>query len=221
MLYQEDMMNAEEKIIIDSFHDLYYIGPIDQGPIYKQTYWMGVLCEKCPLDLWIYQEIIFEVRPDLIIETGTRFGGSALFMAQILDVLGKGEIITIDIDDTITRPEHPRIRYVHGSSSDANLVESLLADRLEEVRLIILDSDHSKAHVVQELQLLASQVSVGSYLIVEDTNINGHPTFPEFGAGPYEAVEEFLETHPEFAVDETREKFLITFNPRGYLRRRR
>src|SRR4051812_13108501 len=128
-------MNVEEKGVIERFHDLYYTGLNNQGPIYKNTFWMGVLCEKCPLDLWIYQEIIFEVRPDLIIETGTRFGGSALFMAQVFDFLGKGEIITIDIDDTITRREHPRITYVHGSSSDAQLVESLLANRPEETRL--------------------------------------------------------------------------------------
>ena len=213
-------MNAQEKIIIENFHDLYYLGlEEDKEPIYKHTYWMNVPCEKCPLDLWIYQEIISATRPDLIIETGTRFGGSALFMAHMLDILGKGEIITIDIDDTISRPDHPRITYVHGSSSDADLIESVLANRPEEVRLVILDSDHSKAHVAQELDLLARHVSVGSYLIVEDTNINGHPTFPTFGEGPYEAVEDFLKTHSEFTVDETKEKFLLTFNPRGYLRR--
>jgi cephalosporin hydroxylase len=212
-------MNAQTTAIVDRFHDLYYEGNEDTGPIYKHTYWMGVPCEKCPLDLWIYQEILAEVRPDLIIETGTRFGGSALFMAHMLDILGKGEIITIDIDDTIARPSHPRITYVHGSSSDAQLIESLLAGRHNEVRLVILDSDHSKAHVDQELDLLAGQVSVGSYLIVEDTNINGHPTFAAFGPGPYESVEQFLETHPEFVVDLSREKFLLTFNPRGFLRR--
>lgn len=140
-------------------------------------------------------------------------------MAHILDLLENGEVLTIDIDNLISRPQHPRITYVHGSSVDPELIESLLADRRDEVRLVVLDSDHSKAHVLQELDLLAHYVSVGSYLIVEDTNINGHPTFPTFGDGPYEALEEFLETHKEFAVDETREKFLLTFNPRGYLRR--
>jgi cephalosporin hydroxylase len=212
-------MNAQEKTIIENFHNLYYNGPEDKGQIFTRTYWMKVPCEKCPLDLWIYQEIISEIRPDLIIETGTRFGGSALFMAHILDILGKGEIITIDIDYMISRPIHPRVKYVHGSSSDTNLIESVLADRHDEARMVVLDSDHSKAHVLQELHLLAPYVSVGSYLIVEDTNINGHPIFPTLGAGPYEAVEEFLETHKEFAVDEAREKFLMTFNPRGYLRR--
>lgn len=212
-------MSTQEKTIIEDFHNLYYNGPADREQIYKRTYWMKVPCEKCPLDLWVYQEIISEIRPDLIIETGTRFGGSALFMAHILDILGKGEIITIDVDDTISRPIHPRIKYVHGSSSDRNLVESALANRHDKVRMVVLDSDHSEAHVLGELRLLAPYVSVGSYLIVEDTNVNGHPTFPSFGAGPYEAVEKFLKTHKDFAVDDSREKFLITFNPRGYLRR--
>ena len=212
-------MDAQESSIVENFHNLYYFGTQEQGLIFTRTFWMNVPCQKCPLDLWMYQEIIAELQPDLIIETGTLFGGSALFMAHVLDILGKGEILTIDIDDTIARPPHPRVKYVHGSSVDTALVDSLLADRRDEVRLVVLDSDHSKAHVLQELALLASYVSVGSYLIVEDTNINGHPTFPTFGDGPYEAVEEILETHKEFVVDEAREKFLLTFNPRGYLRR--
>ena len=213
-------MNARERLAVHDFHNLYYNGPQGEGRIYDRTRWMNVPCEKCPLDLWIYQEIIAEIRPDLIIETGTRFGGSALFMAHVLDVLAKGEIITIDIDASVARPSHPRIRYVHGSSADTALIESALGRRPErEVRMVVLDADHTKAHVLAELGLLAPYVSTGSYLIVEDTNVNGHPAFPEFGAGPYEAVEEFLGTHHEFAVDETREKFLMTFNPRGYLRR--
>lgn len=212
-------MNSRERTVVENFHELYYLGPEGEGTIYSRTDWMGIKCQKCPLDLWIYQEIISELRPDLIIETGTCFGGSALFMAHILDLLGKGEIVTIDIDNTLPRPSHPRVTYVHGSSVDATLIKSALASRPAEVCMVVLDSDHSKAHVLQELNLLSPYVSVGSYLVVEDTNINGHPVLPTFGAGPHEAVEEFLETHKEFMVDETREKFLMTFNPRGYLRR--
>ena len=145
-------MDEQESTIVENFHNLYYFGPKEQGLIFTRTFWMNVPCEKCPLDLWIYQEIIAELRPDLIIETGTRFGGSALFMAHILDLLGKGEILTIDIDNSIPRPPHPRITYVHGSSVDTALIESLLADRRDEVRLVVLDSDHSKAHVLQELR---------------------------------------------------------------------
>jgi len=83
----------------------------------------------------------------------------------------------------------------------------------------VLDSDHSKSHVLNELNLLAPYVSLGSYIIVEDTNINGHPSYPSFGEGPYEAVEEFLESTRNFTVDYSKEKFLMTFNPNGYLKR--
>ena len=206
-------MDPESRDIISAFHDLYYNGLAGEGRIYERTKWMGVACLKCPLDMWAYQEILHEVRPDLVIETGTHMGGSALFMAHILDLLGKGEIITIDTQ-TAVRPSHPRIRYVLGSSADETLVGDLLRGRSDEVRLVVLDSDHG-----EELELFSPFVTVGSYLIVEDTNINGHPTLPSHGPGPFEAVTTFLESHPEFVVDETREKFLMTFNPRGFLKR--
>ncbi len=85
--------------------------------------------------------------------------------------------------------------------------------------MIILDSDHSRENVTRELVAYSPLVTQGSYLIVEDTNVNGHPVLPDFGAGPMEAVEAFLAAHPTFEVDERREKFLMTFNPRGFLRR--
>ena len=213
-------MLSVEQMVIEGFHELYYNGSPDEGQIFTRTYWMGFPCLKCPLDLWIYQEIIVEIRPDLIIETGTYMGGSALFLAHMLDIIGKGEIITIDIIENPARPVHPKIKYIKGSSSDANLIDSLLKVRPDdEIRLVILDSDHSKNHVLQELNVLAPYVSRGSYLIVEDTNINGHPAYPSFGEGPYEAVEEFLTINKSFVVDKNREKFLLTFNPNGYLRR--
>ena len=211
-------MDPESRDIISAFHDLYYNGLAGEGRIYERTKWMGVACLKCPLDMWAYQEILHEVRPDLVIETGTHMGGSALFMAHILDLLGKGEIITIDTQ-TAVRPSHPRIRYVLGSSADETLVGDLLRGRSDEVRLVVLDSDHSEDHVHRELELFSPFVTVGSYLIVEDTNINGHPTLPSHGPGPFEAVTTFLKSHPDFVVDETREKFLMTFNPRGFLKR--
>ena len=211
-------MDSETRDIINAFHNLYYNGPPGEGHIYQRTQWMGVPCLKCPLDMWAYQEILHEIRPDLVIETGTHMGGSALFIAHMLDLIGKGEIVTIDSQAAV-RPSHPRIRYVLGSSADEALVGGLLRDRSDEVRLVVLDSDHTETHVSRELELFSPWVTVGSYLIVEDTNINGHPTFPTFGPGPFEAVTTFLENHPDFVVDRSREKFLMTFNPRGFLKR--
>jgi cephalosporin hydroxylase len=212
-------MDPEARHIVNAFHDLYYNGLPGEGHIFQRTQWMGVPCLKCPLDMWVYQEILHEIRPDLVIETGTHLGGSALFMAHVLDLLGKGEIITIDVNAAI-RPSHPRIRYVLGSSADTALVGELLRDRRpDEVRMVTLDSDHTETHVSRELELLSPWVTVGSYLIVEDSNINGHPTFPTFGPGPFEAVAAFLDTHTDFIVDPSREKFLMTFNPCGFLKR--
>ena len=213
-------MTPSEKAAIEAFHRLYYDGPAGEGRVHHRTRWMGVETLKCPLDLWVYQEILFEVRPDLVVETGTHKGGSALFLAGMLDLLGKGEVTTVDVRSNPARPAHPRIRYVTGSSADPQVVASIFAGRRSgETCLVILDSDHAKAHVARELAAFAPRVSVGSYLIVEDTNVNGHPVLPDFGPGPHEAVDEFLASHPEFETDGSREKFLMTFNPRGFLKR--
>ena len=210
--------STEHQAIINAFHQLYYEGLPGQGHIFSRTSWMNVPCLKCPLDLWVYQEIIAELRPDLIIETGTYAGGSALFMAHVMDIVGKGEVISIDIE-LKPRPFHSRITYVTGSSADGSLISSLLDRRAAETRLVVLDSDHKKQHVLAELRLLAPYVSVGSYVIVEDTNINGHPAAPSFGDGPQEAVQEFLRGNSNFVRDHSREKFLMTFNPNGFLKR--
>jgi cephalosporin hydroxylase len=210
-------MTPEEKAVVEAFHRLYYEGPAGEERPHKRTHWMGFPCLKCPLDLWIYQELIVEVKPSLIVETGTYYGGSALFLAQVLDAVGGGEVVTIDVEEKSPRPAHPRIRYVRGSSADAALVSSVLGERKAE--LVVLDSDHSRAHVAAELELFAPRVAAGGYLVVEDSNVNGHPVWPDYGAGPFEAIQEFLPRHPEFAADPAREKFLMTFNPGGYLKR--
>ncbi len=213
-------MKPDEKGIVEAFHRLYYDGPEGEGRVHHRTRWMGVPCLKTPLDLWIYQEILFEVRPDVVVETGTHLGGSALFLAQMMDLHGRGEVVSIDVLDAPARPKHPRIRYVHGSSADESLVRAVFAGRpAGETTLVVLDSDHGRDHVRRELELFAPFVSRGSYLIVEDSNVNGHPVLPEHGPGPAEAIAPFLAAHPEFARDASREKFLLTYNPGGYLKR--
>lgn len=204
--------------ITNDFHRLYYNSGLSGGT-WHNTFWLGVPTWKCPLDLWIYQEIIFEKRPDLIVETGTAFGGSALFMAGMCDMVGKGRIVTIDIEDR-DRPQHERIEYLLGSSTDEDIVEQALHDLPDDGEvLVILDSDHSRDHVLDELRIYSRFIKKDGYLIVEDTNVNGHPVLPDFGPGPMEAVEDFLKEDNGFAVDDTREKFYMTYNPRGFLKR--
>ena len=203
--------------VTEAFHRLYY-----DTAVWKDTYWLGVRTQKCPLDLWVYQEILHEVRPDLVIETGTAHGGSAYYLASVMDLLGRGEIVTVDIHPVEGRPEHARITYLTGSSTADEVVEQVerLAEGHERI-LVILDSDHSREHVLDELRIYSRFVSPGSYLIVEDTNVNGHPAKPEHGPGPMEALEEFLPGTDEFEMDAAREKFFLTFNPRGFLRKKR
>ena len=201
--------------IARQFHSLYYKSG---DTTWDNTFWMGAKVLKCPLDLWVYQEIIFDTKPDVIVETGTRHGGSALYLASLCDLLGHGRVISIDIEPAKGRPAHPRITYLLGSSTSVQMIRDVETAVLGNAVMVSLDSDHSKAHVLEEMRLYSRFVSKGHYMIVEDTNVNGHPVLPEFGPGPLEAVEEFLVDHDEFEVDEAREKFLLTFHSRGFLK---
>jgi cephalosporin hydroxylase len=126
----------------------------------------------------------------------------------------------VDIDPIPDRPSHPRITYLQGSSTAPDVFDRVKAMAASAQRtLVILDSDHSRDHVLAEMNLYADLVSPGSYMIVEDTNVNGHPVLPEFGPGPMEALDDFLSERSDFVIDRSKEKLLITFNPRGYLRK--
>ncbi len=208
-----------QKDVVDAFHKLYYDSTrFNKG--FEDTYWLGTKILKCPLDLWIYQELISRVKPDVIVETGTMYGGSALYMASLCEMLGKGKIVTVDIDNKPVRPKHKRITYIHGSSTDEKIVEQVKSHiGKNDTVLVILDSDHTRDHVFKEMQMYNSLVTKNSYMIVEDTNVNGHPVYPTFGPGPMEAVEEFMKSKNNFEVDKDCEKFYLTFNPHGYLKK--
>lgn len=208
-----------QKEVVDNFHKLYYDSNIF-GKTFVDTFWLGIPILKCPLDMWIYQEILYEQKPDLIIETGTAGGGSALYFASLFDMLGNGEIVTVDIEANDKRPQHKRIKYILGSSSAPEIFSQVQAlARGKKKVMVILDSDHSQKHVLDELRLYHSLVTKGSYLIVEDSNVYGHPVFIEHGPGPMEAMNVFLKENNQFEVDRSREKFYMTFNPSGYLRK--
>ena len=209
---------AVRDLIVRQFHRLYYHS-LDRT--WKDTYYRGTTIWKCPLDLWLYQELLHRLRPALIVETGTAFGGSAHFLADLCDALGlDAQITTIDVEHKDGRPQHPRVQYVTASSTDPGVVAEVYASvPAGATTLVVLDSDHSRDHVLDELRAYADLVTVGSYVVVEDTNVNGHPAYPEFGPGPMEAVEAFLAEDDRFEVDAGLEKFFMTFNPRGYLKK--
>ena len=205
----------ENSKIIQNFHSLYY-----NSRVWENTRFLNWPILKCPLDMWIYQEIICETSPDLIIETGTFFGGSALYMAFICDILGKGKIITVDICPNPQVPKHRRITYLNGSSIAPEIITQIKSmNQGSKSVMVILDSDHSCAHVTEELKLYNEFVTEGNYLIVEDSNVNGNPIKPDFGPGPMEAIEIFLKAHREFTIDKGRAKFFMTQNPNGFLKK--
>jgi cephalosporin hydroxylase len=200
--------------VVDAFRRRY----LETG-VWTSTTWMGRQVIKSPLDLWIYQEILFETRPDVIVETGTWYGGSAHYLASICDLIQGGRVITIDLKRQEGCPEHPRITYLTGSSVSREVLDRVRGALSSEDRvMVILDSDHSRDHVLAELRAYAPLVSTGCYLIVEDTAATPILT-PDVGPGPREAVEQFLHENSLFTIDRQCEKFLMTWQPGGYLRR--
>jgi cephalosporin hydroxylase len=201
--------------IVDQFHKLYHASG---ATTWKNTRYRGVRVLKNPFDLWIYQELLDELRPELIIETGTFAGGSALYFADLCDLFGRGRVLSIDIDEQPNRPTHDRITYLRGSSTAPEIMEQVQAALpVDGPVLVLLDSDHSATHVRDELRLYAPLATVGSYVVVEDTTVDD--VLPSYGPGPKVAVAEFLATTNEFEIDLEREKLLLTSNRMGYLLR--
>jgi cephalosporin hydroxylase len=231
LAFRSEFPTAERQDLVSRFHKLYY-DSFAQNKTWYNTHFLGARVQKCPFDLWIYQELIYELKPDVIIETGTLLGGSAYYLSTLCDLVGKGRVVTVDIDPvSVTlsretrppekvRPAHPRLTYVTGSSTAPDIFA-----RVKEMTagascvLVILDSDHSEKHVWDELNLYAPLVTKGSYVVVEDSNINGHPVYPEFGPGPMEAIDRFMKGNTDFVIDTDREHHMVTFNPKGYLKR--
>ena len=215
---EQPPLSSEGADVVRRFHELYYRRWSDGGDTINLS-WFGHKLLKCPLDLWIYQELLYRTRPDFVVETGTLHGGSALYFAMIMDHLDHGRVITVDTTIQPNRSEHSRISYLTGSSVDAAIIQQVLEAVGSKRAMVVLDSDHSAAHVFDEMIAYSRLVQPGDYLIVEDTNVNGHPVLPDFGPGPMEAVDRFLAQNDEFAIDQRCERFLMTLYPRGYLRR--
>jgi cephalosporin hydroxylase len=192
---------------------------------WKRTHWLGVPILKLPSDLWMYHEVVWETRPDLIVETGTARGGSALFFASLFDLMrSTGRVVTVDLVRCPEEyPAHPRIQFITGSSTSPETLAMVRAQiRPGDRVMVVLDSDHSEVHVRKELELYSPLVTPGCYLVVEDTNVNGHPVFRTHGPGPMEAVVDFLASDSGrlFESDRSRDhQFGFTFYPRGWLRR--
>lgn len=188
--------------------------------------WMGIPAHKLPLDMWIYQEIIYETRPDVIVEIGSYAGGSTLFLAHVLEMIGSGLVVAVDIERSVFKADHDRIVTVTGDSSSDPIVGRVVGICEGKKVMVIHDGDHNRAQVLKDLRLYAPLVSKGSYLIVED-GISDQMTLGVAGGifgdfkdgGPLAAVREFLQENDDFVVDPSRERYVLTYNPEGFLKR--
>ena len=199
-----------------------YVRWFHEANVWKNMSWHGVRTLKLPSDIWNYQEIIFEHRIEHVVETGTRHGGSALFFAEALAARAKdGRVVSVDIDSQSRQlASHERITFLVGDSAAPAMVERALALLPAERGpiFLILDSDHSRDHVLRELRAWVPKLKRGDYLIVEDTIVNGHPVRPEHGPGPLEAIAQYLAEAPGLLThDRAREaKFGASFAARGH-----
>ena len=227
MLPRSEKLTPGEWALVDAFHRLYY----EKGCV-GMPMWLGLPMIKTPFDLWTYQEVFTATRPDWVIESGTCFGTSAWYFAHILACLGHGQVLSVDITNDVVglwhwvlrdedgtsavpfteRPTHPRLHYLLGDITEPETIAAIAAQVRGRV-MVICDSNHDMAHVSLEMERLAPLVTPGCYLVVEDTNVGGHPIQEGPAPGPYEAVEVFLDKHREFAADVTAgERFLLSMH---------
>ena len=208
------------RLAVEKYHLWYY-----NTEVWDKTTFLGIPCLKSVSDMWNYQEIIFELKPSLIIEFGAYKGGATLYFSEILKMIGtNSKVLTVElkpyrIDERVR--SNPHIEVLECST-----LEPLVAKRIKDLReefpgaaFTILDSKHHKEHVLGEMKNLRNVLRRGDYLIVEDSNINGHPVSPGWGEGPMEAILAYEREFPSDYIHDTgREcKFGFTFAPKGFL----
>ncbi|MGI0086243.1 MAG: cephalosporin hydroxylase family protein [Nitrososphaerales archaeon] len=209
---------------------------VKMGWALKYSYnfsWMGRPVVQMPEDLLMVQEVIHKVRPDVIVETGVAHGGSSVFYASLFEIFSHGRVISIDVE---IRPhnrkaleEHPlkkRITLIEGSSTAPETLQAVRASIApNEKVMVILDSNHTKDHVLSELRMYSPLVGAGSYIVAADGNMEDLHDVPggkpEWATdNPKAAIHEFLVSHPEFEIDPEPTRLGITYWPDGYLRRK-
>ena len=194
--------------------------------------WMGIPIIQFPEDICMMQELIWKVRPDIIIECGVAHGGSLVFYASLLELLGRGQVIGVDVEirhynrvAITNHPMAPRITLIEGSSISREVV-ARIKKRIRNAKkvMVVLDSNHSAKHVAQELKLYSELVTPGSYLVAMDGAQGYVWDIPSGKAewkrdNPLTAIEQFLSRDKRFAADDHYTRLKVTANPKGFLRR--
>lgn len=193
----------------------------------RTTSWFGHCVLQTAEDLVMFADLFHQERPDFVIECGTFEGGGLAFYASILELLGHGQILGIDVNappDLSNVPGSKRISFLQGSSVSPEILEQVARRAAGKSVLVILDSDHSKKHVMEELEAYSKLIAPGGYLVVMDGIMtiladtpSGDPRWA--GDNPEFAVVEFLNIHPEFQRDMFYNRLWITHAPGGFLRR--
>jgi cephalosporin hydroxylase len=196
--------------------------------------WMGRPIIQYPQDMIAMQEIIWNLKPDLIIETGIAHGGSLIYYASLMELIGKGQVLGVDIDirdhnrkEIEKHPMYKRIKMIQGSSVSTDVIEQVTTYAEDKQTILVcLDSNHTHEHVLQELNLYSLFVTLGSYIVAFDTIVEDLPEdyLPgrawTIGDNPKTAVHEFLKTNSNFEIDTAIDnKLLISVAPQGYLKR--
>jgi cephalosporin hydroxylase len=199
----------------DSFTNAYY-----RSLAWQQTRWIGQPVANAPTDLFAYQELLSDVRPDWVVTTGGSDGGRALFLCTICDLLDHGQVLDVSPGAKAGRAEHPRLSYITGLAHDASVVEDVRRRVGTDARvLVILGTRGPRDRTGREFEAYAPMVPVGSYVVIEHTALNGFPVDASFGPGPHEALRRIMNVHGGFSADSAREAHAVTLNPGGFLRR--
>lgn len=212
--------------ISDEYHSYY-----ESMRIWEKNTWLGVPCWKLPMDMMVIQELIVKTRPEYIIETGTGYGGSALFYASICELIGKGRVISVDIEDKRSETWNninfyplieDRLKFIIGDSLDHKTIHEVKETVGHESEcMVILDSWHTKEHVYREMLMYNCLVKKDGYMIVEDSHAAGNPVPWEYDdEGPMGAIMQWIHSYDDkWEIDKECEKHLLTFNPSGFLKK--
>jgi cephalosporin hydroxylase len=182
----------------------------------KQVHYRGVPTWKNVFDLWVIQEIIHETQPRLVIEIGCKFGGTTLWLSDMMKTVASGSVISVDLKrPQIDFPEN--VQFIEGDSIAPGTVEQVATLRGGQRTMLLADGNHAADHVFQELVLYGPMVTPGCYFVVED-GIVDVMDWPQYQPGPLVAVQRFLSENSSFVPDERREKFILTYAPGGFLK---